>query len=66
MEHTNSKRRNFLLAFGLGGLGAAAALIAGNKPESDAQQAPAAEVTPAHKGYRLSEHVETYYRKARI
>lgn len=66
MEHANSKRRNFLLAFGLGGLGAAAALIAGNKPEPEEQQAPTAEATPARKGYHLSEHVKTYYRKARI
>lgn len=66
MEHANSKRRNFLLAFGLGGLSAAAALIAGNKPEAKAAEPAVAETTPAHTGYRLSEHVETYYRKARI
>jgi hypothetical protein len=66
MEKTNIKRRNFLLGLGLGGVGAAAALLAGKSAAAPEAETAVAETPQAGKGYRLSEHVQTYYRKARI
>jgi len=66
MEKTNIKRRNFLLGLGLGGIGAATTLLAG-KPAAEPEAEPIpAEAPPTGQGYRLSPHVQTYYRKARI
>lgn len=64
-EKPDSKRRNFLIGAGLGGVGAAAALaggVAGVKPEA----APAAEPEADAKGYRETEHVRRYYGTTRI
>lgn len=61
----DSKRRNFLIGAGLGGVGAAAALAAGTagiKPEPQSQ--PEAEADA--KGYRETEHVRRYYGTTRI
>ncbi|HQR50573.1 MAG TPA: formate dehydrogenase [Methylophilaceae bacterium] len=66
MEKTNIKRRNFLLGLGLGGMGAAVALLTGKPATAPETEADTAEAPPASKGYRLSQHVQTYYRKARI
>jgi gas vesicle protein len=66
MEKTNFKRRNFLLGLGLGGVGAAAALLAGKSAAAPEAETAVVETPQAGKGYRLSEHVQTYYRKARI
>lgn len=61
---TNLKRRGFLVTVGLGGAGAAAGVI-GGKALMD--QANAAAGKPdAGKGYRLSEHVQNYYRTTRV
>lgn len=66
MEMTNIKRRNFLLGLGLGGVGAAAMVLTGRR-DAVVEEAPAAAAAPqAVKGYQLSEHVQTYYRKASI
>ncbi len=63
MQTTDNRRRRFLLALGLGGLGAATALVAGRQPAAQ----PGQNVTPqAATGYRPSEHINTYYRTARI
>lgn len=64
MDTPLGKRRNFLLALGLGGLGAATARVAGKRAPTEPAQADAA--VPAPKGYHLTEHVNTYYRKARL
>lgn len=63
-EKTDLKRRNFLLTAGLGGAGAAAAVMvarSGVQPEA----APAAEAVQG-KGYRLTQHVANYYRTTRV
>jgi hypothetical protein len=59
------QRRNFLLALGVGGAGAAIvaarALTAGSvTPEA------ALEPSPDGKGYELTDHVRRYYRTAKI
>jgi hypothetical protein len=66
MKQTNIKRRNFLLGLGLGSLGAATALLTGKPVASLEAEADTAEAPQASKGYRLSQHVQTYYRKAGI
>ncbi len=61
---TNLKRRGFLLTVGLGGAGAAAGVI-GGKVLSDTPAA-APDKAAAAGGYRLSEHVQNYYRTTRV
>jgi hypothetical protein len=64
-EKPDSKRRNFLIGAGLGGVGAAAALaggVAGVKPEAP----PVAEPVAESKGYQETEHVRRYYGTTRI
>ena len=56
-------RRNFLLALGAGSAATAAAVI--GKSAAVVPSDGAAE-TRAAKGYRLSKHVRTYYRTAKI
>jgi hypothetical protein len=61
MENSKSKRsrRTFLLAVGAGGAATVAAIAAKTVPEqpqTNAKQAPEGE------GYKLSEHVRSYYR----
>lgn len=65
VEKTNTKRRNFMLALGLGGMGAAVGLK-GNKLVESKVVETVAEAPGAATGYRLSAHVQTYYRKASI
>jgi hypothetical protein len=66
MEATTHKRRNFLLALGLGAVGAVSAVLIRKRPEVAAQpQATAAEPLPV-KGYHVSEHVQRYYRTTRV
>ena len=65
VEKPDSKRRNFLIGAGLGGVGAAAALaggVVGVKPEAK----PAAEAVAEGKGYQETEHVRRYYGTTRI
>jgi len=66
MERTNIKRRNFLLGLGLGGVGAATAWLAGKPVATPESEAGTAAAPQAGTGYQLSQHVQTYYRKARI
>jgi hypothetical protein len=66
MEQTNIRRRNFLLGLGLGGMGAATALLTGKPATAPGAEVDTTEAPQASKGYRLSQHVQTYYRKARI
>jgi hypothetical protein len=66
MEQTTHKRRNFLLALGIGAIGAASVMLTGKRPEIAPQpQAKADEPAPS-RGYRVSEHVKRYYRTTRV
>ena len=58
-----SQRRNFLLALGAGGAGAA---IIAARSLSGGSVAPDAAATPADKGYAVTDHVRRYYRTAKI
>lgn len=66
MKKTNIKRRNFLLGLGLGGVGAAAMVLTGKQGAVVEEVAVEAAAPQGAKGYHLSEHVQTYYRKASI
>jgi hypothetical protein len=52
-------RRKFLLTAGLGGAGAAVAVVAGTKVARNGQATPEAGDS---RGYRVSEHVLKYYK----
>ena len=57
-------RRNFLLAAGLGGAGAVAAVAAGiGKP---AARAAAADPSGKPSGYHVSEHILKYYKTTEV
>jgi hypothetical protein len=56
-------RRKFLLAAGLGGVGAAAAVVAGNK---SAKGTVAAQDAPGTGGYHVSEHILKYYKTTQV
>jgi hypothetical protein len=56
-------RRNFLLAAGLGGAGAAAALVAGRKAAPGAADAP---VVDKPRGYHATEHIQKYYKTTQV
>lgn len=62
-QKTNLKRRNFLRAVGAGG--AAAAVVAGGQRVVETAQKPQAEEQSA-KGYRLTQHIDNYYRTTRV
>ncbi len=57
-------RRKFLLAAGLGGAGAVAAVATAGKGSPGAKPAPAA--GSAAEGYRLTEHVQKYYKTTEV
>jgi hypothetical protein len=52
-------RRNFLLAVGAGGAGAAAAMLAKNIPQAKTERKAE---DAKDEGYRVSEHIRNYYR----
>jgi hypothetical protein len=57
-------RRKFLLAAGLGGVGAAAAVVtATSKTKAATGTAPAVDKAG---GYRLTEHIEKYYKTTKV
>ena len=59
-----TNRRKFLMAAGLGGAGAAAALVtAKSKTEAAPGAAPAVDKAS---GYRLTEHIEKYYKTTEV
>jgi hypothetical protein len=58
------QRRKFLLAAGLGGAGAAAALVtAPSKTQAAQSEVPAAD---SASGYRSTEHIEKYYKTTKV
>jgi hypothetical protein len=59
-----TNRRKFLLAAGLGGAGAAAALVAATpKTQGGQGEAPAVD-QPS--GYRVTDHIEKYYKTTKV
>ena len=60
---TRLSRRNFLLTVGAGGAATAAAIVAKNSPTSQAGDKKDKRST---RGYRASEHVNNYYRTAKV
>ena len=54
-------RRHFLLTVGAGGAAGAAALVAKNAPTT-----PASADKRATRGYKVSEHINNYYRTAKV
>ena len=62
-----SRRRVFAGAGTVGALAAAAAVLpAATKAPASTPAEPAAEPPPQGGGYRLTEHVERYYRTTRV
>ena len=59
-----TNRRKFLLAAGLGGAGAAAALVTAT-PKTQANPGDAPAVDKAS-GYRLTDHIEKYYKTTKV
>jgi shikimate 5-dehydrogenase len=57
-------RRNFLLTLGAGGAATAAAVVA--TKSGTRQPAPASKDKRATRGYQSSEHVNNYYRTAKV
>jgi hypothetical protein len=57
------QRRNFLLALGAGGAGAA---VVAARALSGGSIAADAAATPVGKGYTVTDHVRRYYRTAKI
>ena len=55
-------RRNFLLSVGAGGAATAAAIVAKNAPTEVAD----AKDKRATSGYKVSEHIENYYRTTKV
>jgi hypothetical protein len=56
-------RRNFLLAASAGGVATAAAIVATKSPQ---KPSPATNDKRATQGYQASEHVNNYYRSAKV
>ena len=56
-------RRNFLLAVGAGGAATAAAIVARDVPQAPPMSGRGKRAT---RGYHASEHVNTYYRTAKV
>jgi secreted PhoX family phosphatase len=65
MKESRAKlsRRNFLLAATAGTAATAAAVIG---KQQQAEQATTADAKPTGKGYQVTEHVQNYYRTARV
>ena len=59
----NTRRRNFLLAAGLGGAGAVAVVSGARPPQPGAKTAESA---PAAEGYRATDHVLKYYKTTEV
>lgn len=63
-QKTSKGRRNFLFALGATGVGAAAVAVTRQVPEV---QQPVAGAEPQEgRGYQVTDHVNAYYKSARI
>jgi hypothetical protein len=63
MKTKSTNRRNFLLAAGLGGAGAVAALTTAQKTRVAGEAAPPADKAD---GYRASAHILKYYKTTEV
>jgi len=61
-KNAKLSRRNFLLTAGAGGAAAAAAVVTGRK----AAPGTAAATASGKRGYQVSEHINNYYRTAKV
>ncbi len=59
-----NSRRKFLISIGAGGAATAAAVVAAVAPEPEVPAANNGK--PAKSGYQVSEHINKYYRTARV
>lgn len=64
-NETNFKRRKFMLGIGLGGVGVAAAVVGGRKLMEDTAQGSGVR-DKGQRGYRTTEHIQNYYKTARL
>jgi hypothetical protein len=62
-RNKRNSRRNFLLTLGAGGAATAAALVA-KQPQTDAKAGSTDK--RATRGYHVTEHVNDYYRTAKV
>ncbi len=64
MKTTKTNRRKFLMAASLGSAGAVAAVVAGK----GTTQAPKEKVAEAEQpsGYRVTEHIQKYYKTTEV
>ena len=65
MKTTKTNRRKFLMAAGLGGAGAVAAVVAG-KQAVDAPEKSAEATGTQASGYRVTAHIEKYYKTTEV
>lgn len=61
----SSSRRGFLISVGTGSVAAAAAAVSAVAPETDSETGKKNEQR-GKRGYRVSEHINKYYRTTRI
>jgi hypothetical protein len=64
MQSSKLSRRHFLFAMGAGGVAATAVVVAGKGRES--QPKKQREKTADASGYRLTEHIQNYYRTTKV
>ena len=65
MKTKPTTRRNFLLAAGLGSAGAVAAVATARKSAAPAASTQAAAADTAQ-GYRVTDHIEKYYKTTEV
>jgi hypothetical protein len=65
MKTTKTNRRKFLMAAGLGGAGAVAAVVAG-KQAVQAPEKAAEAAAGSGSGYRVTEHIQKYYKTTEV
>ena len=64
MKTTRTNRRKFLMAAGLGGAGAVAAVVAGKPAAGRAEKTASA--APQADGYRVTDHIQKYYKTTEV
>lgn len=65
-QQANLKRRHFLLTAGVGGVSAAAAVVAVRSTGEATVPTGASAPADDKRGYRMTEHIASYYRTARV